>query len=58
VFTDHNTVIFINKMQNKDHILTMGINVARIQFDYKNILSVTIVLLLMLCLELDNIVMN
>jgi hypothetical protein len=44
-------------MQNKNHILTMGINVARIQFDYK-ILSVTIVVLQMLCLELDNIVMN
>ena len=44
-------------MKYKSHILTMGINVARIQFDYK-ILSVTIVVLQMLCLELDNIVMN
>ena len=57
VVYDHNTVTFIRNMQNKNHILTMGINVARIQFDYK-ILSVTIVVLQMLCLELDNIVMN
>ena len=36
VFTDRNTVSFINKMQNKkSQINEIGINIARIQSDYK-----------------------
>ena len=36
VFTDHNTVSFIKKMpKKKSQINEIGINVARIQSDYK-----------------------
>ena len=36
IFTDQNTVTFINKMQNKNHRLKrFWINVARIQSNYK-----------------------
>ena len=36
VFTDPDTVSFINKMQNKNsQINEIGINIARIQSDYK-----------------------
>jgi hypothetical protein len=44
-------------MPKKSQINEMGINVARIHLDYKT-LNAKIIVQLMLCLELDNIVMN
>jgi hypothetical protein len=53
VFTDHNALTFINKMQNKNKRLTRW---ALYLQEYH--LKATVMSQLMICLELDKIVMN